>query len=360
MNITTNPIYNKYFPANGPTPSDWESFRAFEPLNKKNPKLDFSINTEKTWQTTAKTVAITLLKIIILPWGLYEATKGLIDRIAMLAVYPAQIIFSEKEITTLRKKLDIILQVGINTDFIGREVTLEKEGHRYNGFMLGHSSSISNGKWALFAPGNAVAIEQIALEPSCLSPYLDAGYNILMVNGPGVGKSQGLATVNRIGDAQEAALSFLESAIKAKQIAMAGQSLGGAAMGLATMKHQFKPDVHYLSLKIMTFDRLSHIVKKIAGSFASLLIRGFGCEMDTVAASKKLQQLGIHEVIFQAEYDEVVEPEVSLLQALQKENMMENKTASVIPNTTHCHLPNEQIYNELIKWDQSLAPAEAI
>lgn len=345
---TINPIYNTYFPSNGPAPKDWKSFSDY-PSNTSAP--DF---TEKTYQSAAKTIALLALKIILLPWGLYEIAKALVDRLAMKIVSPAQFIFSKQELISQQRSVKRYLNS--NENLIGREVTLEKNGHRYNGLILGQNSTITNGKWAIFAPGNATTIEDSIWDTS---PYLQAGYNMLLVNGPGVSKSQGPATVERLGDAQDIALTFLETAIKAKRIVLAGHSLGAAAIGLAASKHTFKPDVSYLAIRIMTFDRLSNIARKLATIIASLFLRLFGCEIDCLSASKKLQQEGVHEIIIQGGQDDLMQ-NVELLTALQKANLMENKTGIIIPDATHCELPTNRITAEIIKWDRAQDPALAI
>jgi len=357
MTTKINPLYNQYFPVNGLAPNDWKPFKNYQALQGNEPSIpDFSISSEKTWIDTAKTISLILLKIIIFPWGLYEVTKALIGRIVMLLVYPAQVIFTAREMDRLRQRVEATLEQ--NRDFVGREVVLEKNGLRYTGLLFGHQSDISNGKWALYATGNSSTIEHIFLENGEV-PYSRAGFNILLVNGPGVGRSEGLATAERIGDAQEVAISFLETAIKAKKIVLAGHSLGGAAIGKAALQHTFLPDVHYLAMRMMTFARLSQIAAKFEGSLAGKVITWFGSEMDSVAASKKFQEQGIHEIVIQGGQDEMM-AQVDLLEALQKEDLMENKTGLLLPNAGHGDLPSGKITEEIQKWDRSLEPALAV
>jgi len=357
MTIELNPVYNQFFPEHGPLPNDWEPFKSYVAAREDFSTPDFAIHSEKSWQETAKTIALTLLKTVIFPWGLYELAKAAIDRLAMIIAYPAQFTFPPERVQALRTNIEMALQNPGNADFVGREVVLEKDGHRYTGLLLGHKRFISNGKWVLMAPGNNTTIE--AQFNDGLSPFLEAGYNVLLVNGPGIGKNSGLATVDKLGDAQDVAISFLESALKAQRIVLAGHSLGGAAIGLAVMKHNFKPDVHYLAIRLMTFDRMSHLVEILQGPFVSKLLRFFGCEMDSIAASKKLQEKGIHEVIMQAEHDEIMS-RAGLLEGLKTENLMENKTGIILPGATHCDLPAEQITQELQKWDRALDPGMAV
>jgi hypothetical protein len=354
VEVEVNSIYRQFFPENGVAPADWAPFKKYEAMRKDFSETDFAVR-EGDWCERAKAIALLVLKIIILPWGLYEGLKALVGRIAMLVVYPAQYVFPDARINVMRSVIE--RRFHETRDFVMREVVLEKGGQKYTGVMLGDQANIGNGKWAIFAPGNCTTIEeQIARN---INPYLDAGYNVLLVNGPGVGKSEGYATVERLGDAQEVGIAFLEEAVRAKRIVMAGHSLGGAAIGLAAMKHEFREDVNYLAMRMMTFDRLTHLVKKIQSNVAGKAIGWVGCEMDSVAASKKFQDLGIHEVVFQAENDEIMIP-ASLLDGLQREGLMENKTGIVIPGAYHSHLPGDEISDQIRRWDRSLAPAVAV
>ena len=355
MNIDVNPIYREYFPENGQAPADWQPFNKYEAMRKDFSVCDFAVRENGGWCEKAKTIALIALKIILLPWGLYEAVKALAGRIAMMVVFPAQHVFTEELCADQRSHIESVFQHEGLREFVKREVVLEKEGQRYTGVLIGHQGNIGNGKWALFAPGNCTTIEEQVGEN--IQPYLQAGFNVLMVNGPGVGKSQGLATVDRIGDAQEVGMRFLEEAVRARKIVMAGHSLGGAAIGLAAMKHDFKPDVQYLALRMMTFDRLSSLAEKIQSPIAGKALRWFGCEMDSMAASRKFQENGIHEVVIQAENDEIMTPS-SLLDGLEREGLMENKSGIVVPGASHCELPGEAILAEIQRWD--VAPAVAI
>lgn len=357
MAVTINPIYNQFFPLQGPVPSDWtpfQNYKAYQPITSLNP--DISVTTTKTWQETAKSVVLFLLKVIILPWGLYEGCKALVRRIAMLLVCPAQVLYLKTQIEILRHRVKRDLSDPQNRDSVGREVVLEKDGIRYSGLLFGRKSTLSNGKWAIFATGNGGTAEGSFLS-KVQNPYFQAGYNVLFVNGPGVCNSQGFPAVPQgLGDAQELGIRLLESAVKAKKIVIAGHSLGGAAIGRAILDHEFKEDINHLAFRMMTFGKLSHIVKKLKGSFAEKLISWFGCEMDSVAASRKLQEKGIHEVVIQGGSDELMD-QVTLLEALQEEGLMANKTGIVVPGLDHTLPPDQIITREIRTWEQNLQPA---
>jgi hypothetical protein len=345
-----NPIYNTFFPEKG-NPSPIENWKHFQGGSRGD--IDFSSSIEKTWRETARDVLVFLLKIIFFPWGLYEGSKALIERIVMRVIYPAQG-YSKDEVNALRTTLFKNLKA--QHDFIWREVTLEKNGYRYHGFVLGHKTTISNGKWAIFAPGNQTTAEEV-FNYQYEKPYLDAGFNVLTINGPGVSLNKGAATKDRMGDAQEVGLCYLETAIKAKKIVLAGHSLGGAAIGQAILKHTFKKDVSYLAIRMMTFSRLSCIAKAIAGSGAETLVRWSGAEMDSVAASQKLQDKKIPEIIFEASRDALM-GRVRLADALKKESLMKNKREITL-DADHNDIPEDRITTEIQRWDSPSSAAQA-
>jgi hypothetical protein len=232
----------------------------------------------------------------------------------MLPFYPAQsrivkviiklISFIFKMPTLDQSRLSMANEL-YQEGFVVRHVFLEKKGVRYSGLLIGHKNTITNGNWVLQATGNLEFIEDSAHLFSRI--YNQYGFNTLLVNGPCVGRSEGEATPETMGDAQEAGLSFIETALRAKRVVIAGRSLGGAAVGLAIKKHEFKKCIHYLVVRQMTFDRASNIGGKRIGQQSPNLerhvantIKWAGCEMDSIAASERLVQLKIKEVIIQA------------------------------------------------------------
>jgi hypothetical protein len=312
----------------------------------------------------------------------YKSVQYIAQRFVMFPLYPAQnglvkaIMphFETHKLNTDRFKGALSLK---SKGFIVRDVNLEKNGIRYSGLLIAHEETIGNRQWVLQATGNAQPIEQgfvdidkqgryIAEEGaprsnfSFSSFYQKQGFNLLLINGPGVGKSEGKATAQSMGDAQQVGISFIETALKANKIVIAGFSLGGAAIGQAILQHAFKGDVKYLVVRQMTFDRVSTICAKIVARASPFLekfvvkqlIKWTGLEIDSVAASKKLQQLGIQEVIVQRsavescqsnsipclnqfETDGVIVPEASLGYALVKEGVTEDKVFCPLPEAEH-------------------------
>ena len=300
-------------------------------------------------------------KLSLGSWGLYEGLRYIVQRLIMIPLYPAQSRLVKFMFPVLRaENLSAHIQAEAEGlalgDFRVRHVVLEKNGVRYSGLMIGHSTTIDNGQWVLQATGNAEPIEHTA--ELCARTYQECGFNTLMINGPAVGRSQGHATPQTLGEAQEIGLCFLESALKAKKIVLAGRSLGGAAMGQAILQHTFHKEIQYLAVRQMSFDRVSNVCGKIVGQLfprlegvVSRIIHWSGCEMDSVAASKRLQQLGIQEVIIQASRegtdpellptidhfyaDGVILAEASLGHALIREGITGNKRFYCLLHANH-------------------------
>jgi len=300
---------------------------------------DFEMNDFVSLGEKVKRVALTILKVIILPWGLYELTKYTIQRLIMIPLYPLQsrILklfipnWSDKALEVYRLMTVRYLRegndadAGVVKDFVVRSVVLKRNGVLYDGIAIGKPETIDNGKWIIQATGNGEPWEHTATYFA--ENYAKDGFNTLMVNGPACGRSQGHATPESMGDVQDLAITFAEEVLGATKIGMAGRSLGGAAMGRAVMKHTFKEDVDYFALFQMTFDRSSNIASKMVkkvlkgstlmnwvgekriGSFVKWLIKWSGCEMDNVEAARKLGELGIRTIVAQSTLDGVpVEP----------------------------------------------------
>jgi len=349
-------LYERYFPQDREVQADWKNFKNadeefFVPLSDR--KVEFSIN-EKTWTDKFAAGAKTVLgALTIVPPVLH-----LVQRIVMIPLYPAQSRIARslgpfmdvKDLNFLRR------QMAQSPDLICRDVVLEKDGVRYSGMLMGRPDTIRNNNWILQAVGNGETIEG-SME-YLATFYGEKGFNTLMINGPGVGKSEGQANPDSMGDAQELGISYMETALKAKNIVIAGRSLGGAAVGQAILKHKFRRDVNYLVVRQMTFDKVSNISSKVASrvspgseAIVASTIRASGCEMDNVAASIKLQEEGIPEVIVQAsrrsvplgeqprpedfDTDGVIDAEVSLGYALVQKNITGNKTFYCLPGAGH-------------------------
>lgn len=345
MKINIHPIYNEFFPATGSTNENWDHFKSYDALRLEP---DFSIQTKE--KLTCSQIAFKIMRVLIIPWLIYETVKYLIGRFIMYQVYAAQK-YSAKEIYALRQRVLKKLEDPDNQDMIIREIFLERDGVKYNGLIVANKQTIANKKWALFAPGRLTTIEQSFLK-NYEEPYFKAGYNLVMINGPNVGLSQGTATPETLGQAQELGINFIETALKANRIVISGHSLGAAAISWAIQHHHFKSLKNYLAMQLMTFSNLTQVAHKHVGTLAKNAVSWLGYEMSPTKASKKLEAHSIPGVVFEGGRDEIMSG-ISLADGL-KDNKLENTTIRIIPDAEHSHLPTEEITKEIVKWDTSL------
>ena len=314
MSIYSSPLFNRFPQDLKTSPGFWYELQTYEfdrPSFSKRP-VDFAVrDPARPWQEIAHGIFILIAKIVIFPWGLYRLAKYITQRSFMIPIYPAQsrlvkIFFKHWRVQGLQEEISYRKRVTNMHKFLIRYLVLEKNGIRYSALLLAHQDTLANGKWVLQATGNSAPIESFTPVEEV---YRRNNFNTLLVNGPAVGNSQGQATLESMGDAQEIGIQFLETALKARKIILAADSIGRAALGEAILKHDFKPDIKYLVISRVAFDRLSNIPAKVLGKiFKSSCIKSFirrwiqwaNCEMDTVPASRKLASLGITEVIVQA------------------------------------------------------------
>lgn len=334
-------LYNNYFGRSGVNDRNENALNSpdahFEGSLSHLP-VDYSLQTE-SWKDVAQRVALLMLKFVIVPWALYEGLRFVVQRLIFIGLYPAQSRLSRFVATHFKKypfstkQLDAArLHAAVNLkkqDYVVRHVRLEKNGVSYSGLLMGHRTTIDNGQWVLQAVGNFSFIEENAQDMARI--YRDAGCNVLMINGPAVGRSEGRASPETMGDAQDVGLSFLETAIGAKEITLAGHSLGGAAIAQAVLKHTFQNDIQYRIVSQATFARASHICAEFAAeifprlkAFVLKMVRWAGCEMDTVAASRKLSELGIAEIVIQASSRDAAEEEAPALDQFYREEGFTN------------------------------------
>ncbi len=212
-------------------------------------------------------------------------------------VYPAVLLslFNKKEIDESRLKT---FESFTGKQFECHRISFNKSGIDYDAFTFEHANTKGNGKWIILAGGNAMVGDKVA--GTLVDEFEKSGFNILYVNGPGVGRSTGWPTSYSISAGQEAGLQFLEKVIKAKKIMMYGLSLGGGAQAEAILNHEFKTDtIDYLVWSDRTFDRLSNAASCMVTRLAIPIFFVLGIELDGVAAANKLRTLGISHIITQ-------------------------------------------------------------
>lgn len=330
-----------------------------------NRAVDFSVTDPS--MGTMKKVAFFAVKMILFPWGLYELLKFTMQRVVMIFLYPAQSRIVKLFLRGVwgtsaldRARLNQVQRLR-GLGFTVRDVVLMRNGVRYNGITISRPNTIENRAWAIQATGNSEPIEH-SLELFA-RVYGTINFNILLINGPQVGRSEGHANPDTMADVQELGIRYLEEALSANKVILAGRSLGGAVMGGAILKHEFKPDIQYTVVRQMSFDRASNVCSKIIGMtiFARLKnivkrLVGWCCELDGIAPSRKLSELNIKEVIVQSavrrssgvapakddfSFDNVIPKEATLGYRLVKEGVTTNKVFCCAP---WGHVDNETIY----------------
>ncbi|MEC7838573.1 MAG: hypothetical protein VX777_00885 [Chlamydiota bacterium] len=237
------------------------------------------------------------------------------------------------------RRLDALKQEG----YVANKISIYKSGTRYDAALIGHSSTINNGKWTIEALGNGMAMEFI-IDDLPKENFKNQS-NTLLINGPSVGASGGWPTRYQLGAGFEAGIDLLEREVKATHIIMRGLSLGGGMMAEAILNHDFtegkKREVRYLSISDRTFSKLSTIAGNLVGRVVEPVFYLTGTELDGVGAAKKLSDLNIRHIVIQHNShnaqgsDYVIPDSASLAHKLHQEGDLKNKVFLESDRITH-------------------------
>lgn len=253
------------------------------------------------------------------------------------AVYPATSYQTPQNLEAL-KKLE-------KDGYCVKKIQLYKSGIRYDAAIIGHKSTIDNGKWTIHALGNGMAMEMFY--DDLPRKNFANNSNTLLINGPSVGQSGGWPTRYQFGAGFEAGLQFLEKQVDATHIVMHGLSLGGGMMGEAVLNHDFsygeKRGIKYLFVADRTFSKLSDVAANLVGSVVKPIFYLAGAELDGVSAGMRLSSKGIKQIVIQHKSqnglgsDGVIADEISLANQLRKREFQ----YSFLPNKVY--LESDQI-----------------
>lgn len=212
-------------------------------------------------------------------------------------IYPA-VLDSRSYIEALdRQRWNTFRTLG-NEGFESRRVALNLSGIDYDAFTFEHKDTKGNAQWVIIAGGNGWIGESACL--SCAEEFKDLGFNVLFVNGPGVGRSTGYPTNYSIKAAHEAGLQFLEDAVQAKKILLYGTSLGGGAHSEAIKSHHFKTkNIDYLVWSDRSFDTLSNAASALVTSLAKVAFFLLGIELNGIVGARKLEEHAITHIVTQ-------------------------------------------------------------
>ncbi|MGA8164658.1 MAG: CPn0927/CPn0928 family alpha/beta hydrolase fold protein [Waddliaceae bacterium] len=177
-------------------------------------------------------------------------------------------------------------------DWNYKRISVQTDGYTIDGYIVGKTSTLANGRWVLFSNGNAEFYEDQFVSHSFKSILTSLDGNGILFNYPGVGASTGMPNRNAMAKAYRAMLNFLEDqdkGIGATEIIGYGHSIGGAVQGEALSTHKLKEGVKYVFVKHQTFSDLDTLVSQILLKPFGFLIKIFGWNMSSVESSKKLQ-----------------------------------------------------------------------
>jgi hypothetical protein len=135
---------------------------------------------------------------------------------------------------------------------------------------------------------------------------------------------------------------------------LSGFSMGAGMISQAVQTHEFKKTISYLVIRQMSYSSLAEaanaLVSKKANGFISKFIQSANCDLDSVTASSKLEELQIPEVIIQAkEGDKMIKDEVSLASRIKQS---ESKKIVYVDSLHHPHM--EETAVEIKNWLENL------
>jgi hypothetical protein len=311
------------------------------------------------WNSEYKVIKIAkdILPMLILSIGIYKSFWILAGKASLKQPLPALALsiivyrtlhsFAGTFIlpaTGLRQKdLDLARSgISLQGPWKYKRITVEVDGYKIDGVIVGQPSTLDKGRWLLASNGNNESYEHKLLVNNEFKQILhECNSNALVFNYPAVGSSSGSASKLTMVKAYRAMLTFLEDeekGIGAKEIIGYGMSIGGGIQGEALKTHPLKKEVKYVFIKDRTFSTLSQLVSEMVGRFLGFSIKCLGWEMDSITSSKTLQ---VPEIILQTtkkacfhplenmedlrETDSVIQKKGSLAFALLKREIHQNK-----------------------------------
>lgn len=292
-----------------------------------------------------------------------SALQRLAQRAVFAALYPIQntvvkVLFPSFKPTNLDKARITVAEKLTNQGFAVQHVRLERHGIAYSALIVTRPENNAD-KWVLQATGILDPIEHHLETFAYAEQYASRGYNLLMINGPGVGRSEGTCTPQTMGDAQGVGISFLETIKKAKRLVIAGFSLGGAMTSQAILQHTFQTaERNYLVIRQMSFDKLSHVASRFLHrdetSWIGRFIRWSGAEIDSIKASQKLSELQIPEVVIESEQgDKVIAKEACLGYNLEKLQLLDASKRLIHVEADHTPQLDKTVA-AIAAWEESL------
>lgn len=277
------------------------------------------------WNTQSRLARIAeiALSVIIFPIGLYQLAHSLMGKVALLPASSPLLLGRYPP----HEKLSALAQGG----WVYKRLTISVDGYKIDAVIVGKPTTLSNGRWMIAANGNAEFYKDKLVGKEFKHVLSSVQANGIVFDYPGVGASSGLPNRHAMAKAYRAVLNFLEDDKKgmgAKEIIGYGHSIGAGVQHDALKDHTFKAGIKYAIVSSRSFSSLAKIAALLTHPICGFLVRVFGWNMDSVAASKKLP---VSEIVLQTakvsryktlktgaevEDDEIIVPKGSLAAAL--------------------------------------------
>lgn len=169
-------------------------------------------------------------------------------------------------------------------------ISLEKDGIHYDALTVRQAEETQD--WCLFVQDREAPME-LHLEDLSLRCQ-EQGLNLLIVNGPNLGRSEGSVKKKTFGQATEAAMQYLEQEVRAKKVALLADGFGAAKLCAAVSSHFFATrGPIYLGARVnaaASLDRHFPGCKRWTA-------RRLGLKQDQTQLSRIFQERLFHEII---------------------------------------------------------------
>lgn len=142
-----------------------------------------------------------------------------------------------------------------------KRIRVDIDGYQVDAQIIGKKEHLNNGRWTLFAGGNAMLCNEIPAEALPLEFLNQTQSNLITFNYPSVGQSSHLLPSKQgCVKAIQGLLKMLEDkeqGLGAQKIAIWGLSIGGGFVGEALAQHKKQDDISYAVIKDRTFSDIS-------------------------------------------------------------------------------------------------------
>jgi hypothetical protein len=228
-----------------------------------------------TKEEKVKKITYLIFSIIIFPVGLGRLAKRGIQRLAGLAIYPAQLIINKDTYRNQRGNLKL---GGYQTHYL---MTPDKV--RLHAMYYAQKKPIEEQKTVILFPGNGASSFSY---PNLRDTFEEMGWNVLLFDPRHVGKSQRkMATCKSTILDGETAYQFAKAqGVKKENILLWGHSLGGGISAAVAVNHK-----KVMLVNDRSFSSLVSVIKALMANWIGTLAKKLGWEYNTEENYKKVQ-----------------------------------------------------------------------